>query len=135
MSITRRLFLRNSATASRRAVEDEIERLIGLLDGIDGDPDMEPWLGDGDDRELDGSDDEPSHGWSDDIDQTRLVPTGSSQSDECEPDIGWTEEIDQERRLQTMPPAANDAWVEGRRRRTRPWVHRPWHRLDRRNRL
>lgn len=27
---------------NRQAIEDQIERLIGLLDEIDGDPDMEP---------------------------------------------------------------------------------------------
>jgi hypothetical protein len=38
-------------TFSRRAIEDEIERLIGMLDQLDGEPDMEepgdmePWLG------------------------------------------------------------------------------------------
>lgn len=38
-------------TLSRRAIEDEIERLIGMLDQLDGEPDMEepgdmePWLG------------------------------------------------------------------------------------------
>ncbi|WP_434723026.1 hypothetical protein [Mesorhizobium sp. RIZ17] len=43
----------------RRAVEDEIERLIGLLDVMDSDPDLEPWLAGGievvgkDDREGD----------------------------------------------------------------------------------
>lgn len=93
----------NFLPAIRRAVEDEIERLIGLLDGMDPDPDLEPWLGVGDDREEDGSDAEPSHGWSDDINQSRLVHIGSSQFDECEPDLGWTDEIDQQRRLQTMP--------------------------------
>jgi len=30
-----------SAQSSRRAIEDEIERLILLLDTIDGDPDLE----------------------------------------------------------------------------------------------
>lgn len=30
------------ALANRAAIEDEIERLIALLDGADGDPDIEP---------------------------------------------------------------------------------------------
>lgn len=30
---------------SRQAIEDEIERLIGLLDMMDGDPEVEPSLG------------------------------------------------------------------------------------------
>lgn len=30
---------------ARQQIEDEIERLIGILDAIDGDPDLEPSLG------------------------------------------------------------------------------------------
>lgn len=57
---------------TRTLIAIEIERLIGLLDALDGDPDFEPdtdgepWLcawglvGDpGDDRERDTADDEP----------------------------------------------------------------------------
>ena len=47
-----------SPASTRHLIEDEIERLIALLDQIDSDPDLEPWLagelapGDlGDDRE------------------------------------------------------------------------------------
>ena len=53
----------------RRAVEDEIERLIALLDLMEPDPDLEPWLAGGtevvgtDDREGDAGDLEPSLGW------------------------------------------------------------------------
>lgn len=59
----------------RHRIEAEIDRLIGLLDVVDGDPDLEPWLagigGPDDDREgdplddgeLDDSDDEPSLGF------------------------------------------------------------------------
>lgn len=32
-------------TDARAVIEDEIERLIGLLDRLDGDPDCEPSLG------------------------------------------------------------------------------------------
>ena len=67
----------------RRAIEDEIERLISLLDVIDPDPDLEPWLAGGaevvgtDDREGDTSDDEDgqdseySLGWSEPCSQSR----------------------------------------------------------------
>ncbi len=53
----------------RRSIEDEIERLIALLDLVDPDPDLEPWLAGGaevcgtDDREGDSSDDEYSLSW------------------------------------------------------------------------
>jgi len=99
----------NFLPAARRSIEDEIERLIGLLDGMDADPDLEdaddaePWLGwpngcqvatgamscdDG--RELD-----EASGFGD--------AEGMGVDMQGEPDLGWTEEIDQERRLQTMP--------------------------------
>lgn len=93
----------------RRSIEDEIERLIGLLDGMDTDADLEgtgdaePWLGwpNGcqiatpdmscdDDREL-----EDASGFGD--------ADGMAVDMQGEPDLGWTEEIDQERRLQTLP--------------------------------
>jgi hypothetical protein len=41
----------------RDAVENEIERLIGILDDLDGDPDLEA------DLEGDDCDDEPELGW------------------------------------------------------------------------
>lgn len=44
--------------ATRRSIEDEIERLISLLDSFDPDPDLE---GTGDDEP--NSDDEPLLGW------------------------------------------------------------------------
>lgn len=53
----------------RRSIEDEIERLMSMLDLMDGDPDLEPALAGGtevvgtDDREGDSSDDEYSLGW------------------------------------------------------------------------
>ena len=51
------------ALSNREVIEAEIERLIGLLDFLDGDTDLEPSLGIGgdgtfDDREGDGADDE-----------------------------------------------------------------------------
>ncbi|UDL87974.1 hypothetical protein LGH82_22815 [Mesorhizobium sp. PAMC28654] len=59
---------RISDPSIRRSIEDEIERLISLLDLLDPDPDLEPYLADGaehggDDREGDTSDDEDSLGW------------------------------------------------------------------------
>ncbi len=51
---------------SRQTIEDEIERLIAMLDEADPDPDLEPYLADikgdttGDDREDDAAEDEPS---------------------------------------------------------------------------
>lgn len=62
----------------RRAIEDEIERLLSMLDAMDGDCDMEetgddePWIGGplymrngtvGHDLEGDDSDCEPELGW------------------------------------------------------------------------
>ncbi|RVD31405.1 hypothetical protein [Mesorhizobium sp. M4B.F.Ca.ET.017.02.2.1] len=54
--------LRLTDPAVRRSIEDEIERLITLLDFVEPDPDLEPWLAGGtevvgtDDREGDASD-------------------------------------------------------------------------------
>lgn len=56
----------------RRQIEADIERLIALLDAMDGDPDLEPSLGQWSpfsgcrfevDLEGDDSDYEPSLGW------------------------------------------------------------------------
>lgn len=53
----------------RRSIEDQIERLIALLDYVEPDPDLEPWLAGGTevvgtgDREGDATDLEPSLGW------------------------------------------------------------------------
>lgn len=121
--------------AERRKVEDEIERLIGLLDTTDANPDDEPSLGWpnamgpqqfgstpgrlDDDREDDGDDLEPdedgefSLGWENGGSQAVL-----RDSDEYEPDLDTTEEIDQVRRLQTLPGWKSDdgepdlGWVE-----------------------
>jgi hypothetical protein len=58
----------DAASIDRRQIEDGIEWLIGLLDGMEPDPDLEPSLAGsywaasgGDDRELDNSDDEDGH--------------------------------------------------------------------------
>lgn len=41
---------------TRRTIEDEIERLIALLDAVDGDPDLEPEIDTGADErgEIEG---------------------------------------------------------------------------------
>lgn len=68
----------------RRSIEDEIERLISLLDFVEPDPDLEPWLAGGgevvgtDDREMDASDDEPSLGWTAATNQTVALQGGTS---------------------------------------------------------
>lgn len=73
---------------ARRNIEDEIERLIGLLDVADTDPDLED-----DELEHNTSDEEHSTGWSDEGSQASLTVAA-----ELEPELGWTEEIDQVRR-------------------------------------
>ena len=73
---------------ARRNIEEEIERLIGLLDVADTDPDLED-----DELEHDASDDEHSIGWADEGSQASLTVAA-----ELEPELGWTEEIDQVRR-------------------------------------
>lgn len=54
-------------TGDRQRLETEIERLISLLDAIDGDADLEPSLAgfdrDTGDLESDTADNEPSLGW------------------------------------------------------------------------
>lgn len=65
----------------REAIATTIERLIGMLDDMDGDCDLEPWLGTafGDDREGDSSDDEPEE---------------SDMDSDDEPSLGWNERGD-----------------------------------------
>ena len=102
---------------TRRVVEERITALIDLLDCLDGDPDLEPDLGSGDDREgedpdlEDGADSEPSLGWQathgyigDQTDQSSPgfyanVDAGRELEDEhdgrephedSEPSLGWT---------------------------------------------
>lgn len=90
-----------TAPSIRQQLEAEIERLIGLLDELDGDENLEPWLADNglmlsadgrnyvnvqDDREGDpcdegepGTDDEPSMGWH--------IP---GSNDITRPPLGWS---------------------------------------------
>lgn len=102
---------------TRRMVEERITALIDLLDRLDGDPDLEPDLGSGDDREgedpdlEDGADSEPSLGWQathgyvgDQTDQSSPgfyanadagrdledEHDGREPDDDSEPSLGWT---------------------------------------------
>ncbi|PZV35988.1 hypothetical protein [Mesorhizobium kowhaii] len=60
-------FSRLSDPSIRRSIEEEIERLISLLDFVEPDPDLEPWLAGGievvgtGDREQDDCDLEEQH--------------------------------------------------------------------------
>lgn len=109
----------------RQHIEDEIERLIAMLDAMEPDPDLEdgadsePWLGwsgNGslslmgvtDDREQECEDEgaqvdeEYSCGWSNEGSQG-----GLNAGPEAEPELGWTEEIDQTRNNEQDP----NAWL------------------------
>lgn len=97
----------------RIGIATSIERLIDLLDAMEPDPDLEPWLGSGDDREdtcedegaqCEGGgeatgDEEHSLGWQDEGAQLTL----EGGFGEYEADLGTTEEIDQVRRLEQAP--------------------------------
>lgn len=75
---------RLSDPSVRRSIEDEIERLISLLDFVEPDPDLEPFLAGGgevcrtDDREEDDCDLEEQH------------DAEPSEGDSC----GWTDNPD-----------------------------------------
>lgn len=60
------VFFLTLAPTDRLSIATTIERLIDALDALEPDPDLEPWLGAGDDREDDTSDDEPTMGSSND---------------------------------------------------------------------
>lgn len=64
----------NGSLSLRTRLEVEVERMIALLDAMDGDPDLEPWLAEngagvwddregGDDEGEPDVDSEPSLGW------------------------------------------------------------------------
>ena len=73
---------------SRPIVEDEIERLIDLLDLLDADPDLET---DGSDEEM--PDAEPELGWT--ADQARTGRYGWEDPYAYEPSLGSTSDINQ----------------------------------------
>lgn len=80
-----------SPASLRHAIELEIERLISLLDAMDGDADLEPSLAgfdrDTGDLESDTADDEPSLGWVTRWQSGRIV-TGSDSDLEAVPVVG-----------------------------------------------
>jgi len=83
----------NDQKLLRRTIENEIERLIALLDLLDGDENLEPYLADtrpsAGDREADDCDLEPSLGWTSTGAQgnmSDLEPNGD------ELDTGFTED-------------------------------------------
>lgn len=97
----------------RARAESEIERLIELLDAIDGDTDFEPCgddepaLGWGDNRsqlrlhtETHDGEVEPSLGWGDGRNQTRL--TTAADDGDVEPTLGWGELVWGQERLHTQ---------------------------------
>jgi hypothetical protein len=98
-----------SAADLRLFVETEVERLLVVLDTLDGDPDLEPNLagyapgmddreGDpADDRLAEDADDEPSLGFLEHHDYQQLLSSGAyagsdleDEHDGKEPSLGWT---------------------------------------------
>jgi hypothetical protein len=117
------VFFLTFSADDRAGIATTIERLINMLDDMDGDEnleigeDEEPYLGWPnagqparlqmcDDRELDdcgdehGGDDEFTLGWSEANSLTGHLSAGAYglHDGEMEPSLGWTEEADQERR-------------------------------------
>lgn len=80
----------------RLSIATSIERLIDLLDELDGDADLEI---DGDDE--DGRDDEPSFGWTDQEARFAVFPQSGDEREveDDEPDLGWIERDGQGPRL------------------------------------
>lgn len=116
------------ADNDRAAISTSIERLIDLLDALDGDPDLEPYMADtqgvggvgsADDREGDDADLEPSCGWSASEaaygiydgpvsgEEEEEDPSGFGDFEALledtsgEPSLGWTNHIDQTKALMT----------------------------------
>lgn len=126
---------------SRQTIEDEIERLIAMLDEADPDPDLEEggddeftigggMLDQNTDRELDSSDDEPSLGWTHLFDQSSRkwigwcgdsVLDGEDEHDGREPDADL--EVDQDAETGSDDDASdaerNPAYAERLRHRRR----------------
>jgi hypothetical protein len=66
---------------ARQEVADTIERLIAILDEIDGEAELEPT----------GDEDEPTLGWPAGVARV----TGSTMDGEAEPSLGWTDTVNQ----------------------------------------
>jgi hypothetical protein len=100
--------------STRRSIEDAIERLLALLDRMEGDPDLEAngderdaswpegYTGasfgaaceddeDGHDAEADKADAEPELGWTEDINQTTSLLVRDGGAEGGEPFLGWPE--------------------------------------------
>jgi hypothetical protein len=125
------VFFLTFSADDRIGIATTIERLINMLDNMDGDEnleatgDEEPWLGwtpggtsaifpdvrSDDDREFacedegaDTGDDEFTLGWSEANSLTGHLSAGAYglHDGEMEPSLGWTEEADQERRQERI---------------------------------
>jgi hypothetical protein len=100
--------------STRRSIEDAIERLLALLDRMEGDPDLEAngdehdaswpegYTGasfgvaceddeDGHDAEADKADAEPELGWTEEINQTTSLLVRDGGAEGGEPFLGWPE--------------------------------------------
>lgn len=106
----------------RLSISTTIERLINMLDDMEPDCDLEPWLGSGDDCESDSADDEPSLGWTtsghlgstlpEDDERENVSEDEGAITGDDEYSLGWTEEIDQERRLRVAAGVWQDEDAE-----------------------
>lgn len=103
-----------TASTARRSIEDAIERLLAVLDSMEGDPDLEAngdehdaswpegYTGtnfgaaceddeDDHDAEADKADAEPELGWTEDIDQAAAMLVQGIGTESGEPFLGWSE--------------------------------------------
>lgn len=69
---------------SRQRIEAKIEELIGLLDLLDGDENLEPYLAGFDDRHLDDREDENENGG-----DIQDEPHDARDEGNDEPSLGW----------------------------------------------
>lgn len=95
----------------RTRIEDAIERLIAMLDALDGDADFEP-----------GNDDEPSFGWAYSFDGAPLTSAADrgddrelDQSDDedggdLEPSLGWRSHGRGAARRECVEDMEREAW-------------------------
>lgn len=88
-------------SSDRASLAYAVERLIDMLDAMEPDPDLEPWLGSGDDLEDECEDEGAQCEGEGDWNELEL-----DSSDE-EPDLGWTEHFNQHAAMLTRA----DAWA------------------------